>query len=276
MQPLRPSIWSHDPNENASGKTGAVQIIEDVHRNRNASLAQQLPQYQLIRNALVSRIRSGALKPGDRVESENELGIRYGVSRLTVQRAIRELVSEGMLRRVQGSGTFVSTAARGFPLIEVRDLVEEIRSRGGSPHTEVLVQRRIVPNAPDRALMELAEGAAVFHATLLISSDGLPVALEDRQALPDVYPDFLDQDFTTTSIFTYFASRSVLEDIENVVRAVLPDRRIAQLLEIGDHEPCILVERRNWFRGRCVTLTRVTYAGTRQVLGSRYRPQDTH
>jgi GntR family histidine utilization transcriptional repressor len=238
-------------------------------------LAKPLPQYQLIRNALVSRIRSGALQPGDRVESENELGAHYGVSRLTVQRAIRELVSEGMLRRVQGSGTFVSTTAPGFPLVEVRDLVEEIRSRGGSPHTEVLVQRRILPSAADRALMELAEGSAVFHAALLMSSDGVPVALEDRQALPEVYPDFLEQDFTITSIFTYFAARSVLEDIENVVRAIQPDRRVAQLLEIGDHEPCILVERRNWFRGRCVTLTRMTYAGTRQALGSRYRPQNT-
>ncbi|MFN3370797.1 MAG: GntR family transcriptional regulator [Sphingomonadaceae bacterium] len=231
-----------------------------------------LPQYRLIRDHLVSRIRAGELKPGDRVESENELGTQFGVSRLTVQRAIRELVSEGMLRRVQGSGTFVTSAAQGFPLVEVRDLVEEIRARGGSPRTEVLVQRRHVPDAADAQLMELSPGEPLFHAALLILADGVPVALEDRQALPEVYPDFLEQDFATTSIFSYFARHSVLEDIENVVRAVLPDRRVAQLLEIGEQEPCLLVQRRNWYRGRCVTLTRVIYAGRRQSLGSRYRP----
>jgi len=230
------------------------------------------PQYRLIRDHLVARIRAGDLKPGDRVESENELGQRFGVSRLTVQRAIRELVSEGMLRRVQGSGTFVTMAAQGFPLVEVRDLVEEIRQRGGTPRTEVLVQRRHVPDAADARLMEVEPGTPVFHAMLLILSDGVPVALEDRQALCDVYPDFLEQDFAETSIFSYFARHSVLEDIENVVRAELPGRRVAQLLDIGEQEPCLTVQRRNWYRGRCVTLTRVTYAGTRQSLGSRYRP----
>ncbi len=231
-----------------------------------------LPQYRLIRDHLVARIRAGELKPGDRVESENELGARFGVSRLTVQRAIRELVSEGMLRRVQGSGTFVTSAAQGFPLIEVRDLLEEIRTRGGVPRTEVLVQRRHLPDATDCALMELAPGTSLFQAVLLILSDGVPVALEDRQALPEIYPDFLEQDFATTSIFSYFARHSALEDIENVVRAVLPDRRVAQLLDVGEQEPCLTVQRRNWYRGRCVTLTRVIYAGRRQSLGSRYRP----
>lgn len=237
-------------------------------------MAKQLPQYRQIRNGLVSRIRSGELQPGDRVESENVLGALHNVSRLTVQRAIRELVSEGMLRRVQGSGTFVSSAAPGFPLVEVRDLVEEIRNRGGAPHSEVLVQRRATASAEDAALMEVPPGTPLFHASLLISSGGVPVALEDRQALPEIYPDFLEQDFSRTSVFSYFASRSVLEDIENVVRAILPDRRVAQYLEVGEQEPCILVQRRNWYRGRCVTLTRVTYAGTRQALGSRYRPAE--
>lgn len=237
-------------------------------------MGKALPQYKLIRNNLVARIRSGELRPGDRVESENALGARYGVSRLTVQRAIRELVSEGILRRVQGSGTFVSSGAPGFPLVEVRDLVEEIRARGSQPATEVLVQRRYLPDETDRALMELEPGASLFHALLLVSSDGVPVALEDRQALPEVYPDFLEQDFARTSIFAYFASRSVLEDIENVVTAILPDRRVAQLLEIETTEPCLHVQRRNWYRGRCVTLTRVTYAGRRQALRSRYRPFD--
>jgi GntR family histidine utilization transcriptional repressor len=102
--------------------------------------------------------------------------------------------------------------------------------------------------------------------------DSIPIAYEERFAIPDVYPDFLDQDFTKISVFSYFASRSSLQEIENVVRAILPEKRIAQLLEVEETEPCLQLQRRNWFESRVVTLSRFTYAGSRQVLASRYRP----
>ncbi len=231
-----------------------------------------LPRYRQIRAQLVEQIRTGVLRPGDRVESENELGARFGVSRLTVQRAMRDLVAEGLLRRVQGSGTFVSEAAPGFPLVEVRDLAAEIRTRGATPGVEVLLHRRERASPEDGALLGLEAEAALFRARLLVLMDGRPLAIEDRCVRPDVYPDFLEQDFTTTSIFAYLAARSKLEDIETVVSAILPDARTAQLLEVGAGEPCLHVRRRNWWRGTCVTVTRFTYAGQRQILASRYRP----
>ena len=92
----------------------------------------------------------------------------------------------------------------------------------------------------------------------------------------DVYSDFLSQDFTKRSVFDYLAHRSVLEDIENVVSAVLADKRMALMLDVNEAEACVRVRRRNWYQGQCVTLTRITYAGTRQVLASRYRPYEIH
>ena len=194
------------------------------------------------------------------------------MSRLTVQRAIRELVSEGLLRRTQGSGTFVTNMTHRFSLIEVRDVVDEILRLGGKPGTEVLLQRKFTPPPEVTELLELEEGQDVFHVALLQTMDGEPVAHEERFAIVDVYPDFLDQDFSKRSVFDYLAARSVLEEIENIVAAVHVDKRLAALLEIDNNEPCIRVRRRNWYQGQCVTLTRITYAGTRQVLGSRYKP----
>jgi GntR family histidine utilization transcriptional repressor len=76
-------------------------------------LQEKLPRHTEIKTYLLDRMRSGALKPDDKTESENELARRFSVSRLTVQRAIRELVAEGRLTRVQGSGTFVAPSRRG-------------------------------------------------------------------------------------------------------------------------------------------------------------------
>ena len=232
------------------------------------------PRYLQIKNAILEKIQSGTLQPDDKISSEHKLAKQYSVSRLTVQRAIRELVSEGLLRRVQGSGTFVNAFTHRFSLIEVRDVVDEISRLGGKPSSEVLLQRRVVPPPEIDELLELDEGQEVFHVAVLQSMDGVPVAHEERFAVVDVYSDFLEQDFTKRSVFDYLAARSVLEDIENIVAAVHVDRRLANLLEIDVGEPCIRVQRRNWYGGQCVTLTRITYAGSRQVLASRYRPYD--
>lgn len=230
------------------------------------------PRYLQIKNAILENIQSGDLQPDDKIPSEHKLADQFSVSRLTVQRAIRELVSEGLLRRTQGSGTFVNNHTHRFSLFEVRDVVDEIARQGGAPSSEVLLHRKFVPSAEVNELLELDQGEEVFHVAVLQSMDGEPVAHEERFAVVDVYRDFLEQDFARRSVFDYLAARSVLQDIENVVSAVHVGRRLAGLLEIDSDEPCIRVQRRNWYRGQCVTLTRITYAGTRQVLASRYQP----
>ena len=230
------------------------------------------PRYQVIKSHLLDEIRNGTYKPQERIPSEHKLADQFGVSRLTVQRAIRDLVGEGFLRRAQGSGTFVTSATPQFSLIEVRDLVEQIRNRGGTPKSEVVLQRRVTPESSIADLLELPSDTEAFHAAIVQSMDDVPVAYEERFAITDIYPDFLEQDFSRNSVFEYFASRSALQEIENVVSAILPERRVAQLLEIDEKEPCLQVQRRNWYNGKAVTLTRFTYAGPRQVLASRYRP----
>jgi len=232
------------------------------------------PRYLQIKNEILHQIQTDGLQPEDRIPSEHQLCKRFHVSRLTVQRAIRELVSEGLLRRAQGSGTFVTNCTHRFSLIEVRDVVEEIHRLGGESMTEVLLHRRFTPPEDIQKLLEVEPEADVFQVALIQSMDGEPVAYEERFAVVDVYPDFLGQDFTKRSVFDYLASCSVLEDIENVVSAVLADKRMAAMLEIDPAEPCVRIRRRNWYKGRCVTLTCITYAGARQVLASRYRPYE--
>lgn len=65
------------------------------------------PKYQILKDYLVKTIQDN-MKPGEKICSENELADRFEISRHTVRQAIGELVTEGWLYRVQGSGTFVS------------------------------------------------------------------------------------------------------------------------------------------------------------------------
>ncbi|MEM8665079.1 MAG: UTRA domain-containing protein, partial [Pseudomonadota bacterium] len=232
------------------------------------------PIYQSIQKHLLDQISSAALLPGQKVPSENELARTFGVSRMTVQRAIRELVSRGIVTRQRGSGTYVSMAPWQFSLLEVRELAEEISSRGGRPVRKVLRQER-QPASPEIAeRLEIEAGSDAFHAAILEIDDTTPVAVVDRWSVTDVFHDFLEQDFSKTTVFSYWASRTSLDEVDLTVTAVLPTEAHSQLLDVAANEPCVQLHRTNRVRGRLITYTRITFAGDRLALTSRYRPMD--
>lgn len=228
------------------------------------------PRYLVIKQYLLDRMRSGELVAGNKTESENALAERFGVSRLTVQRAVRELVAEGRLTRVQGSGTFVAARPQGFSLFEVVDLAEEIRHQGGEPHTEVLIQRQLVPEANVCKLLELEPGEPAFEAVLLQRNGSTPIAIEDRYARCEVFPDFLQRDFTQESLYEYFARHTTLGTLETTLSAIMPYPLTCKRLGLSGGDPCLFLERRNRINGRVVTLSRFTFAGSRFNLSSVY------
>ena len=92
--------------------------------------SSKTPIYDQVKAFVRQRISQGLWKPGDPVPSESALMHQFGVSRMTVNRALRELVSEGLVRRVQGSGTFVAELSRISSRLEIRDICEEVTERG--------------------------------------------------------------------------------------------------------------------------------------------------
>ena len=239
-----------------------------------SNAAKPDPIYLQIQRHLVEQITSGALKPGAKMPSENALARAFGVSRLTVQRALGELVSRGLVGRQRGSGTYVSYAPWQLSLLEVREMAEEIRSRGGEPVRRVLAQERIEASQAVTEVLEVAPGAALFHASIVELDGETPVALVDRWSVTDVFHDFLDQDFDRVTVFAYWASRTTLDEVELTVTAVLPDAAPRRHLDIAAGTPCVQLHRTNRVQGRVLTYTRITYAGDRLGLTSRYRPME--
>jgi GntR family histidine utilization transcriptional repressor len=97
------------------------------------------PIYQRVKQAIIGQIRSGAWKPHQRIPSESELVNEIGVSRMTINRALRELTSEGFLIRMQGVGTFVAEAKAYTPMLEVHNIADEIAQRGHRHDSKILV-----------------------------------------------------------------------------------------------------------------------------------------
>ena len=88
-----------------------------------------LPRYSRVKRMITDKIDSGAWQPRHRIPSESELVRDLGVSRMTINRALRELTLDGRLVRVQGVGTFVAEPKAQSALFEVRNIADEIMAK---------------------------------------------------------------------------------------------------------------------------------------------------
>src|ERR1019366_7310080 len=97
---------------------------------RSAVALRPAAPYARVKQFLKEELARGHWLPGALMPSDAELVAKFGVSRMTVTRALRELQAEGLVERVQGVGTFAAHLARVSSTLTIRDLHEEIVSRG--------------------------------------------------------------------------------------------------------------------------------------------------
>ena len=233
-------------------------------------------RYLQVKQFVLSRISAGTLAVGDRVPSENELVRELDVSRMTANRALRELAADGVLVRVAGVGTFVAEQrAQAHPL-EVRNIADEIRSRGHEYVAKVMFHGSIA------ATRELAErcgvtpGARLDHTLLVHFEGALPLQVEDRYVNPVVVPDYLQNDFTTLTPHEYLMRAAPLQQAEHTVRAIMPDKRIRRMLKLETGDACLLIMRRTWSSGRIATVADLYHPGSRYELSGAFQPRSSH
>lgn len=233
------------------------------------------PMYQQLKDLIIGRISNGDLRPADRVPSENELVEAMNVSRMTANRALRELTDEGYVRRVAGRGTFVADFRAGSNVLEVQNIADEIESRGHQHSCEVLRQSLQHARGEIARALHVEQGSDVFHLLLVHRENGTPIQLEDRHVIAAFAPDCLDQDFTLVTPSAYLTGISPLQEAEQIVRATQPNAAVRQQLDMADDEPGLVVIRRTWSHGRPVTFARLHHPGSRYELTGHYTPPGT-
>ncbi len=233
------------------------------------------PRYQQLKDLIIGQISSGELRPADRVPSENELVESMQVSRMTANRALRELHDEGYVERIAGRGTFVSDFRSQSHLLEVQNIADEIAGRGHVHSSKVVRQSRQHARGEVAKALHVEQGTDVFHLLLVHSENGAPVQIEDRHVLASFAPHCLEQDFERITPSAYLTSVAPLQEAEQIVRASLPNAAVRQRLNMDDGEPALIVIRRTWSKGRPVTFARLHHPGSRYELAGHYTPPGT-
>lgn len=233
--------------------------------------APTLALYEQVKDFIVRKVQQGVWRAGDRLPSEHELVAQFGISRMTVNRALRDLVAEGRIVRVAGVGSFVAEDKPQSTLLQIANLASEIRQRGHAYRCDVLTVERTGATRAVATALDVRKGTPVFHTLCLHRENGVPVQLEDRHVNPRLAPGFIAQDFEAMPPSEYLVRNVPFDQMEHMVDAVLPSPEQAALLEMPATEPCLLLTRRTWSRGVPVTVVHCLHPASRYRLGSRFR-----
>lgn len=221
------------------------------------------PRYAAIKNYILDRISKGELQPGDRIKSEAELIKHFGVSRMTAHRALRELQDAGVVIRMPGVGSFVADLSSKGHIIEIRNIADEIRSRGHEHSALVIANKAQKADRKIGALLGVAPGTPIFHSIVVHREAGVPIQLEERFVLGSSAPGYDKADFTRITPNQFLMRAAPLERVDHIVRAILPDSSARNLLHVTEGEPCLLLIRQTWSKSRLVSYARLTHPGSR-------------
>jgi GntR family histidine utilization transcriptional repressor len=231
------------------------------------------PLYDQVKKYILDRVSSGAWEEGHRLPSEHQIAHDFGVSRMTVHRALRELSADGTVVRVQGVGTFVGSGKPLSTLFEIKNIAEEIRSRG---HRHSASVHLLHAEAADKRIAEdfnLPTGAEVFHSIIVHRENDVPVQLEDRYVNPSFAPGYLGRDFQKMTPNEYLAMFGQPDEVEHVFEAIIPSAKVRKLLAMEEGEPCLLLHRRTWVHNLAATKVALYHPGSRYRMGGRFTPR---
>lgn len=225
-----------------------------------------------IQDDLARNIISGRWPPGHRIPFERELVAEYGCSRMTVNKALQALVSDGLIHRVRSVGSFVSVPKVERSVLEIQDFHEEAR-KAGRPYRHEVLMRRVETLAPGGAqALGFGRNRRVLHVTCLHLLDAVPIAYEDRLISLAKVPEAANCSFEEMPPGTWLLRTVPWSAAEHVILARNANAAMAKRLRIKPKAACLVLERETWHADALVTYVELTYPGDRHRFAGRFSP----
>lgn len=228
------------------------------------------PIYARVKQAISEKINSGEWQENQRVPSESEIVKALSISRMTVNRALRELTAEGILIRQQGVGTFVAKKKTHSALSKVHNIATEIAERGHQHTAKLLHITRGSATMEEAMNLGVRTNHSIFRASILHFENELPIQLEERVVNATIAPEYDQQDFQQNAAYDYLMRVAPMTEGEHLVEAVMPTPDECKLLQIDPSEPCMQIKRRTWSNEQLITTARLLSPGSRFQLFGRF------
>ena len=225
--------------------------------------------YAQIRDILFDRVQSGEWEPGTLIPTETELCELYNVSRITVRRALGELVHEGYLERISGRGTFVTQPRVNQPLRQLTSFTEDMQRRGQHPNGKVLDFRVIPANSELAEKLNLAKNDMVILLSRLRLANNEPMAVESSYLPKHYFPGIENENFEGQSLYKLLRDKFgvVLTRAVQKISAAACPKREATLLSIPNKSPVLRIFRTTFDESeRIIEYVESFYRGDKYVF----------
>lgn len=208
-----------------------------------------VPMYYQIKELIIEMIENEELKTGDPIAPERVLCEQYGVSRMTVNKAIGSLVTEGYLYREQGRGTYVAKPKKNYRVTGLSGLTEEMKERRGlKVDTEIISFEEKPPSKTIKSILELNEKEKVYKIIRLRKVENEPYALEVTYLPVSLCPGFNRSRLENKSLYSVLRSEYglSLEYANQSVEPILIDEYQGKLLELEKNSLALLFIRKTY------------------------------
>lgn len=190
-------------------------------------------KYRQVESFIKDGIRSGTLKVGSRIMTEEQLCEHFGYSRMTINKALNSLATEGYIKRVPGKGSFVASAHIAKPSDSLKSFTEDMQDIGMVAGSKLLsyavVRAETAPGAQRK--LDLDNDALIHEFSRLRTGNGRPIAISYNYVSTDIVPA-IDVACLGESFYAFLDSIGIQREYcGSEFRAVLPTEEQKQLLE---------------------------------------------
>lgn len=229
-----------------------------------------IPIYYQLAKFLENQIRQGKFQPGEALPTEMELAEQFQISRMTVRKAIGELVARGMVYAKQGKGTFVSAPKLDNVIFELDNYNQEIKERGLSYKTTLLEAKIVRANQQLKTKFQVDDDNVRFlHFLMLIAAEDEPLAYERKYTIYTKSKPILEKELQDPSLPGLVSQHSDQMPISSkkVLRVSVATEKEAEILQIAPQAPVFVMEQTLYNSGgKPVGWSKSVYRGDRYQL----------
>jgi len=220
----------------------------DVTDNQSFDKDSPFTLYYQLKEKLAKRIAGGHWKPGEKIPSEAELCEAYQVSRITVRKAIEDLVRSGQLVKHQGKGTFVTNVSLEHKLSKFYSFSEELTRSGMTERAQVLSFEVIAAGDEVGEKLSMKPSEKVYMVKRLRMADELPYTVEISYIPHALCPGLTAKNITEKGLYNSMRSLNVFpERIIEKIRAAAVGKSDAEMMNLKANSPAIKLERLTYY-----------------------------
>ncbi len=243
---------------------GCVNFVTRRRYNAFMSGAQDSLLYSRVETVLASEIDDGDLRVGEQLPTEDRLIARFGVSRVTVRRAIQNLVSRGLVEIRRGKGTFVAAPKFTQELRELSGFVEDMHALGRKPTARVIGKEIVTADGIVASQLALTKGERVVRIRRVRLADGIPLSFDVTYLPLEIGKKIITNNLKAEPIFLLLERKYdvPLIEAEYKLDAVEAEPEVAAALKVKRRSPIFRIERTSYSTGgRPVDYEKLHYRG---------------